>query len=173
MTHNCESTRLALGLGDDLPLDRREGADKCQSCNELSVGFESLDSMLGTEPVPLAPANLAHRVMLAVREWRRAELRAIRSQVGVAVAAALLLLGLAIFDVPASAGADAWLPDPQAALTVVQSSVAQLQNQLDLALAEGLNGLPTPPLVLLAVLVPVLLLGNWSLCREREQGRLT
>jgi hypothetical protein len=111
--------------------------------------------------------------MLAVREWRRAELRAIRSQVGVAVAAALLLLGLAIFDVPASAGADAWLPDPQAALTVVQSSVAQLQNQLDLALAEGLNGLPTPPLVLLAVLVPVLLLGNWSLCREREQGRLT
>lgn len=173
MTHNCELTQQALGLGEDLSLDQRQTVSNCPECNDLSLGFVSLDTILGTEPVPLAPANLAHRVMLAVREWRRAELRTIRLQVGMAVAAALLLLGLTVFDVPASAGAEAWVPDHQGALTYVQSAVSNLQSQLDLALAEGLNALPNPPLLLLAILIPVLLFGNWSLCRDRMRGRLT
>lgn len=173
MTHNCEPIHEALGLGDVLSPELRDLASKCCSCSGLRAEFDSLDAVLGAEAAPLAPATLVQRVMLTVREWRTAELRTVRLQVGMAVAAALLLFALGSFDIAGDTGAEAWLPDHQGALAYVQSSVADLQLQLDLALAEGLSSLPSPPLLLLAALVPVLLLSNWSLCRGRLQRRLT
>jgi hypothetical protein len=172
VTENCESTRKSLGLGGPLSGDQGQHVSKCSDCSELVAGFGALDLLMEADPVPLAPADLVSRVMVTIRGWRQAELRAIRLQVGLAVAAALLLAVMGSLGLPAESGADAWVPDLQAALTYTQALIADVQLSLDVALGQGLEAMPSPPLLLIALVVPFLLISNWSLCRGRLQGRL-
>jgi hypothetical protein len=100
-----------------------------------------------------------------LREWRTAELRVLRGQAAVALAAAVVLVALSLW-LPLPLEAGEYGLDVAGTLASLQTAAAGVAADLDLALTTTLDTAPSPPLLLLAALAPALLLGNLALARQ-------
>lgn len=171
MTENCETVRTLLGLGEVLPAGARDHLGKCIPCRGLRAQFEDLDEILTSEPAPAAPLQLASAVMAAVIELRAAELRQLRLQLLIPLAAAALLALVAAFGLPLDIPeTQIWVPDPMGALDSIRGFVDGFSREVEVGISSILDVLPSPPVLLVGLLAPCLMLFNWSLCRGRPQG---
>jgi hypothetical protein len=165
----CKHVAWSLGVGEPLRPEDRDHAANCSPCKALQARHDDLEALMASEPCLAAPDHFASSVLGALRALRRREVRAARIQVLVAVAAAALLAVLATWleTAPAALGpeAQAWLPDGAALYALALETVDSLGRGLEASATQALEGLPSPPLVLLLLLAPVLLACNWTLAR--------
>lgn len=170
MIDACNEIRELLGLGEGLDAGRQGHLANCIPCSDLQHSFRELEQVLA-EPAPLAPLDLASSVVSILREWRRVELRTLRAQAAMTLLAALVLMALGTWGVPIADGTTSFLADAPRALASAQTVFGNLAAQLDSALLATLDAAPSPPILLLIVLAPLLLASNWVVARH--PGRLS
>lgn len=141
----------------------------CLSCQGLRASFARVDALLASEPAPAAPPALTALILAAVAERRARDLAWARRQVLLLVAAAALVAGLGL-----SLG---WAPVD--ALTAsarleVDALLAEVSRTIDGLLARGeqaaLGALPSPPLLVIALLAPALLVLDGWLCAPSRRS---
>ncbi len=96
---DCESLLLDRldGPPGDLPTAAAEHLIGCENCRELSQAGRLLGDGLRSTPAPVPPADLGRRIVRRVLADRRAQrLQRYRVTVGLAAAAAILLLVLPV-----------------------------------------------------------------------------
>ena len=180
---SASCARIWDALAEGAPLEGRDAdhLSECPSCAAGAAGFARLDALLGSEPAPLAPPDLAPRILEQVADRWRAELARWRRQ-ALACAAAVVIAGLglglgvpslgdgvfptALPDlVPASLG-DLGSGSSLADLAWARSRAAAeaLRSDVDGALG-ALLAAPTPPWILLLVAAPALVAVHWTIGR--------
>lgn len=174
----CKRVRAIIGALDPLPAELAAHAEGCPACQAALAGFARLDALLGSEPILPAPPDLllSIRAELAHRRARE-RARAIRQLAGLVAAAAIVVtagLGLLELVGPVAPELPAWRPD----LSPVESYVetpetawSGLLASLQSSLASAGGSLPSFPLLLPALLAPLLLLANRALCNPAPRAR--
>ncbi|RMG06896.1 MAG: hypothetical protein D6731_24835 [Planctomycetota bacterium] len=153
-----------------LPAAAREHLDGCAPCAALAEEYRRLDDFFFAEAVPLAPPDFVASVLSAARALDpTAELRALRLQALLPLAAACLVAAGLVFGIPGmgeTSVAPDLVPSAAEAVALAQSLWQGASARANAALEVALSTAPAPPLAALAVAAPLLLLVNWGLTRS-------
>jgi len=170
---------MLLGLGDALSAAQTEHVEGCAACSRAAAGFARLDALLASEPLPLAPQDFVVSVRRALAS-RQEEVRWLRRHLAALVAAAALLALAAgpflLGTEPMGSGLEtfgsyeSWTPRV-APLEGVVEEPTTLWRGLGLELEQAVAALPSAPLLVLLLAIPLVAGLNWALARPRP-GRL-
>lgn len=176
----CKRVRTIAGAAEPLPDELAGHAAACPTCQGVLAGFARLDALLASEPALAAPPDLVARIgaELAVRRARE-RARAIRQLAGlVAAAVVVVAAGFGLLELvgPLAPELPAWRPELSPVGSFVErpeSAWSTLLAGLSGGLASAGGALPSFPVLVPALLAPLLLLANRALARSPRHALAT